>query len=330
MNLETSYLGLTLKNPLIVGASPFCDNLTVCQQLEQSGVAALVMHSFFEEQIEAESRALFAHTEGPANSFSEATSFFPNYTEYQLGPGQYLRQLRRLRKLLSIPVIASLNGRNLGNWVGYAQQMEDAGAAALELNLYQLATDPRRTGYDVESDMVDIVRTVAASVRIPVAVKLSPFHASPANLAGQMITAGAQGITLFNRLYQPDFNIRDLEAMPHLRLSDSSELLLRLRWLAILSPQLDATLACSGGVHTPEDLIKALLAGADGVQLVSVLLQHGPAVVGALLDGLRSWMTEYEYASVAQMRGALNLRRCPDPAAHERANYIRMLQSWRV
>lgn len=330
MNLTTTYLGLTLKNPLVVGASPYCDNLTVCRELEEAGVAALVMHSFFEEQIDAEARALVQHTEGVAESFSEAASFFPAYGEYQLGPTQYLRQLKRLRKLLTIPVIASLNGRHLGNWVGYAQQMEDAGASALELNLYQVPTDPSRPADEVENSMLEIVRTVAASIKIPVAVKLSPYHTALAHFVPRLVEAGAVGVTLFNRFYQPDINIHDLDAIPHLRLSDSSELLLRLRWLAILSPHGSAALACSGGVHTPEDVIKALLAGADVVQLVSVLLRHGPPIVPVLLDGLRAWMQEHEYASVDQVRGALNLRRCPDTEAHERANYIRILQSWRV
>lgn len=330
MNLHTTYLGLSLKNPFVVGASPFCDNLTVCRALQDAGASALVMHSFFEEQIDAEARALVHHLESPADSYAEATSYFPNYEDYQLGPDQYLRRLRSLRKLLEIPIIASLNGRHLGNWVGYAQQMEDAGASAIELNLYQVPTDPTRAADDIESDMLRIIRTVAASVKIPVAVKLSPFHTALAHFAARVADSGAAGLVLFNRFYQPDFDIEELEVVPHLRLSDSNELLLRLRWLSILSPGQAGSLACSGGVHTAPDAIKALLAGADTVQLVSVLLKHGPGAITLLIHGLETWMKEMGYESLEKMRGAMNLRRCPDPAAHERANYLKILQSWRV
>jgi dihydroorotate dehydrogenase (fumarate) len=208
--------------------------------------------------------------------------------------------------------------------------MEDAGAAAIELNLYQLPTNPEVPGDEIEAGMLEIVRTVTASVKIPVAVKLSPYHGAMANFCARLVENGAAGLVLFNRFYQPDFNINELEVVPQLKLSDSSELLLRLRWLSILSPDSPASLACSGGVHTAEDAIKALLAGAHAIQLVSVLLRHGPDVVPVLLDGLRAWMNEMEYRNLQQVRGAMNLCRCPDPAAHERANYIRILQSWRV
>jgi dihydroorotate dehydrogenase (fumarate) len=330
MNLATNYLGLKLRNPIVIGASPFCDNLTACRELEAAGASAIVMHSLFEEQIDAESRAFVHNTEGPGESFPEATSYFPNYEDYQLGPQQYLRRLTRLKKLVSIPVIASLNGRHLGGWVGYAQQFEDAGADAIELNLYQLATNPRVSGDQVEADMLEIVRTVCASVKIPVSVKLSPYHSSLAQFTDTIDRSGAAGIVLFNRFYQPDFNIDDLEVVPHLRLSDPSELLLRLRWLAILSRHIQGTLVCSGGVHRAEDLIKAILAGAHAVQCVSVLLKQGPGYVATLLAGLQAWMAEHEYASLDEFRGAMNLARCPDAAAHERANYIKILQSWRV
>ncbi len=330
MNLSTSYLGLKLKNPFVVGASPFCDNLSACKALEAAGVSALVMHSFFEEQIEAESRALVHHLESSADSYSEASSFFPDYDDYHLGPAQYIRQLKRLVDMLEIPIIASLNGTHLGNWVGYAQEMEDAGASALELNLYQVPTDPGIPADEIEASMVEIVRAVAVAVKLPVAVKLSPFHSATAHTAAMLVASGAAGLVLFNRFYQSDFDIQNLEVVPHLKLSDSSELLLRLRWLSILSMQSEASLACSGGVHTAEDAIKALLAGADAVQLVSVLLKHGPHYVGRLIEGLETWMAEMEYTSVDQLRGAMNLSRCPDPSAHERANYLKILQSWKV
>ncbi len=330
MNLETTYLGLTLRNPIVVGASPFCDNLDQARRLEEAGAAALVMHSLFEEQIDLEQQALLHHLETPAESHYEATSYFPTYDEYHLTPSTYLRTLERLKTALTIPVIASLNGRRPGGWVDYARRLEAAGADALELNTYQLASDPALTGEDVEGDILEIVRCVTATVKIPVSVKLSPFHASLSHFAAELEQQGAAGLVLFNRFYQPDFDIDELEVIPRLKLSYSSELLLRLRWLSILSPHLKGSLACSGGVHTGEDLIKAILGGAHAVQLVSVLLENGPRAIPAMLDGLRSWMIEHEHTDLHKVRGALNLKRCPDPAAHERANYIKILQSWKI
>ncbi len=330
MNLKTHYLGLTLENPLIVGASPFCDNVAAARQLQDAGASAIVMRSLFEEQIDAEQKGLLQNTEGMADSNPEATSYFPSYNEYQLTPDHYLRQLAELKKALSIPVIASLNGCRPGGWTDYARRFEAAGANAVELNLYQLVTESNVAGDQVEAEMLETVANVVNCVKVPVAVKLSPFHTSPAHFAKALENVGAAGVVTFNRFYQPDFNIDDLEVHPHLRLSDSSELLLRLRWLAILSPQLRMSLAVSGGVHTTEDIVKALLAGAHGVQMVSVLLRHGPRIITTLLAGLNHWMEERGYESIEQLRGSMNLKRCPDPTAFERANYIRILQSWRV
>jgi len=329
-SLATSYLGLKLKNPLVVGASPFCDNLDAAVRLEDAGASAIVMRSLFEEQIDYEQRALSYLLETPAESFAEATSYFPGYSEYQLTPDHYLRQLGHLKSTLRIPVIASLNGHQPGGWTDYASRLEQAGADAIELNLYQLVTDPRASAIYVEDDMRATVRDVVQAVKIPVAVKLSPFHTAPAQFAASLEEAGAKGVVLFNRFYQPDFNLDDLEVHPQLRLSDPTELLLRLRWLAILSPHLNCSLSCTGGVHHTEDVLKALLAGAHTVQLVSVLLKQGPKVIPMLLEGLRRWMQEREYNNLDELRGALNLKRCPDSAAHERANYIKILQSWRV
>ncbi len=330
MNLSTSYLGLTLRNPIVVGASPFCDNTHAARQLEDAGAAAIVMRSLFEEQIDAEQRALVHHIETPAESNAESTSFFPAFAEYQLAPDHYLRQLEHLKKSLTIPVIASLNGCRPGGWTDYARRFEEAGADAIELNLYQLATDPELAGDDVEADMLHTVRDVAGSVKIPVSVKLSSFHTAPAQFSLAIESAGAAGVVLFNRFYQPDFNLEDMEVTPQLRLSDPTELLLRLRWLAILSPHLRGSLACSGGAHTSSDVVKALLAGAHAVQLVSVLLRNGPRILSAILAGLENWLVDHGYEDIGQVRGAMNLKRCPDPAAFERANYIRILQSWRV
>jgi dihydroorotate dehydrogenase (fumarate) len=330
MNLCTNYLGLKLANPLIVGASPFGDSLHAAHQLEDAGASAIVMRSLFEEQLDAEQHALVHHVEVSANSHSEGTSYFPNYDEYQLPPARYLRQLEQLKASLSIPVIASLNGCRPGGWTDYARRFESAGADAIELNLYQLVTDPERSADEVEAEMLRTVCDVAGAVKIPLAVKISTFHTSPAHFSKSLESAGAAGIVMFNRLYQPDFDVEELEAESLLRLSDSSELLPRLRWLAIVSPHLRCSLAASGGVHRTRDVVKAILAGAHAVQLVSVLLKHGPRFLTTLLDGLRHWMDEHGYANLDQARGAMNLKRCPDPAAFERANYQRILQSWRV
>jgi len=328
MNLQTTYLGLTLRNPLMVGASPFCDDLDACRRLEEAGASALVMHSLFEEQIDLEERALLHHLETPAESNYEATSYFPHFEDYHLTPAAYLRRIEKLKATLHIPVIASLNGRRPGGWVDYARRIESAGADALELNTYQLATDPSVSGEDIEGDILEIVRGVADSVNIPVSVKLSPFHASLTQFACALDQHGADGLVLFNRFYQPDFDIDELEVIPQLKLSYSSELLLRLRWLSILSPRVGGSLACSGGVHGPLDALKAVMAGAHAVQLTSALLQRGPGHLRVVLDGLRAWLEEHEYASLGQARGSMSHARCPNPQALERANYVRLLQTW--
>jgi dihydroorotate dehydrogenase (fumarate) len=330
MNLETTYLGLKLGNPLIVGASPFADTIHVAAQLQDAGASAIVMRSLFEEQIDAEERALINSVEMGADSSAEATTYFPEFSEYQLTPTRYLRQIEDLRSTLAIPVIASLNGCRPGGWTDYASRMESAGASAIELNLYQLVTDPAMDANDVETEMIDTVGLVTSAVRIPVSVKLSPFHTSPTNFALALERAGAAGVVVFNRFYQPDFDIEELDVKAELKLSDSSELLMRLRWLAILSPHVRGSLAATGGVHRCEDVIKAILAGAHAVQLVSVLLRHGPRFLSTLQAGLRQWMHDRGYSRIDELRGALNLRHCPDAAAFERANYQRILQTWRI
>lgn len=330
MNLETRYLGLNLSNPIIVGASPFCDDVHAARRLEDAGAAAIVMRSLFEEQIELEQFALTHHVESSAESTSEARSYFPAFEEYQLIPDQYLRQIERLRESLTIPVIASLNGCRPGGWTDYARRFETAGASAIELNLYQLVTDAALSADDVEADLLETVSSVTSAVKIPVAVKISPFHTSLSQFVAALEHAGAAGVVLFNRFYQPDFNLEELEVSPQLRLSEPSELLLRLRWLAILSPTVRGSLGVTGGVHTSDGIVKSILAGAHGVQLVSVLLKHGPHVLSTLLDGLRRWMSYHGYTRVDEVRGVLNLKRCPSPAAYERANYQKILQSWRI
>jgi dihydroorotate dehydrogenase (fumarate) len=328
LKLTTHYLGIPVHTPFVVGASPFCENTAVARQLQDAGAGAIVMRSLFEEQIDAEALSLVHHTEATAEGFSEATTFFPRCSEYQLSPDRYLRQIEALKRALTIPVFASLNGARPGGWTDYARRFENAGADGIELNLYEITTEPI-SGDRIEADMVETVRQVVSSVSIPVAVKISPFHTSPVHFAESLEAAGAAGVVLFNRFYQPDFNIEELAASPQLALSDRSELLLRLRWLAILAPRMSGSLSATGGVHTTSDVVKALLAGASTVQLVSVLLRHGPRFLNTLVHGLRAWLEEHEYQSVDQARGVMSHRRCPDPAAFERANYIRILQTWR-
>lgn len=328
MNLATNYLGLELKNPLVVGASPFCDQVDGASRLEDAGAAAIVMRSLFEEQIDHQQRSMsYLLDTNPGEAFSGVREFFPAYTDYPLTPNTYLDQVGHLKSTLKIPVIASLNGNRPGAWTDFAQKLESAGADAIELNLYHLITDPLMSGKQVEDDMLETVHNISGAVKIPVAAKISPFHAAPAQFALALEKAGAKGVVLFNRFYQPDFDLHEMDVRPHLQLSDSTELLLRLRWLAVMSPHVKGSLSCSGGVHRAEDIIKALLAGAHTVQLVSILIREGPRVLTQLLAGMRRWMEERDFEDIDTLRGTLNLKRCPNPAAHERANYIKVLQS---
>lgn len=328
MELTTTYLGLSLKHPLIVGASPLGDDLDTARRLEDAGAAALVMRSLFEEQIHAEQLAAHRHLDWHGEAYAEATSFFPATMAFALTTDAYLEQLRRLRTSLSIPVIASLNGTTRGGWLDYAKKLEDAGASALELNLYSLPSNDRMGAEQLEAEQIEVVSEVTRSIKIPVAVKLSPFYSSLPNFLLGLENAQAKGAVLFNRLYQPDIDIEKLELRRELRLSDSSELSLRLRWLAITSPKTNLSLAVSGGVHAAVDVIKSLMAGATVVQMVSALLRRGPGHIQDLLYALKEWLEEHEYESLHQLRGSMNLARCPDPSAYERANYAQMLQSW--
>jgi dihydroorotate dehydrogenase (fumarate) len=328
MDLTTNYLGLRLNSPLMPGASPMVDDLDTVKRLEDSGASAIVMHSLFEEQITGEKLATIYHMELYADSYSEALSYFPRSDDFALGPDQYLEQIRKIKQTVSIPVIGSLNGVTPGGWTEYSKQIEQAGADALELNTYFVATDPQETGWAVELRMLEVIRAITDAVKIPVAVKISPFFSSLANFVYRLDEFGVEGLVLFNRFYQPDIDIELLEATPTLKLSDSSELLLRLRWLSILSRQVSANLACSGGVHTGRDAIKAIMCGADAVQIVSALLRHGPEYLRQIQKEMTQWMEENSYSSMRQMRGSMGLARCPDPQAFERANYMRTLHSW--
>jgi dihydroorotate dehydrogenase (fumarate) len=330
MNLETQYLGMKLASPLMAGASPLADSLDSVRRLEDAGASAIVMRSLFEEQIESELADVVASVEAHENSFQEAVTFMPRGADFAFGPDEYLEHLRRIKDAVKLPVIGSLNGITAAGWLRYARLVEQAGADALELNVYYLATDPAEESAAVERRTVDIVRAVKAAVRIPVAVKLSPFFSALPHFARELERARADALILFNRFYQPDIDAVKLEAAPTLHLSDPSELLLRLRWLAIVKPGVAIPLAVSGGVHSGLDAVKSVMAGASVVQVVSALLLNGPEYLRRLRVEMEQWMQENEYASLAQMLGNMSLAKCPDPSAFSRANYMRILQSWRA
>lgn len=329
MDLSTKYLGLKLEHPLMAGASPLVDDLGMVRRLEDAGVAAIVMHSLFEEQITREQISAHRIQDTPAESFAEALSYFPDPDDYVLGPDEYLEQVRRVKAAVGVPVIGSLNGVTDRGWLEYARLIEQAGADALELNVYALETDAEVSAERIEQRVLDMVQSVRRATRLPLAIKLSPFYTSLAHFTRRLGEAGADGIVLFNRFYQPDIDIEELEVAHRLRLSDSSELLLRLRWLAVLFNRNGASLAVTGGVHTGVDALKAVMAGASGVQMVSALLHHGPEHIATVREEMKNWLDEHEYHSLGQALGSMSLERCPDPGAYERGNYVRILQNWR-
>jgi dihydroorotate dehydrogenase (fumarate) len=328
VDLSTTYLGLKLSNPLMPGASPLVDDIDNVRRLEDAGAAAIVMHSLFEEQINREEWFHYRATEMHRESFAEALSHFPRSETFALGPDEYLDHLRRIKSAVSVPVVGSLNGTSPGGWLSYARLIEEAGADALELNLYNVAAAAGESSQDVEDRAVEMVCLVKEAVHIPVAVKLSPFYTALGHFATRLDDGGADGLILFNRFYQPDLDPENLEVVRSLALSTSAELPLRLRWLGLLSGRVRASLAVTGGVHTAVDALKALMAGADAVQLVSVLLRRGPSHLTALRAELAAWMDSHGYESLAQLKGSLSLHSCPDPQAYERANYMLVLQSW--
>lgn len=329
MQLKTTYLGIELEHPFMPGASPLADDLDNVRRLEDAGASAIVLRSLFEEQIEQEQLATAAFMDEPSLSFAEAASYLPAPADFALGPDEYLNQVRLIREAVKIPVIASLNGTHSGRWLQYARLIEEAGASALEINMYELVTDPKLSAGAVEDLSIEMVSALDGPIDIPFAVKLSPYYSALPSFAARLEASGAGGLILFNRFYQADIDIEELEAVRSLHLSSSSSLLLRLRWLAILSSQVGCSLAVSGGVHTIEDAIKAVMCGADVVQMVSALLKNGPERLTQVLDGFRDWLVEHEYESLDQMRDSMNLEHSPDPAAYERANYMHVLQSWR-
>lgn len=327
-DLKTEYLGLSLPHPFIVGASPLADTVDGVKRLEDAGAAAVVMRSLYEEQLRSESMATSESFYGHADSFGEALSYLPEPEEFVLGPERYLEHIRQVKAAVSVPIIASLNGTGLGPWLEHASLVEQAGADAIELNLYDIVANPAVAAEEIETTAVEIVREVRLRTQIPIAVKLSPFYTSLPNLASHMRQAGAGAFVLFNRFFEPDLDIEELEVTPRLALSLPGELLLRLRWLAILSGTVESDLAVSGGVHHATDAVKAIMCGASAVQVVSELLHNGVPRLTQLRAELDAWLEEHEYASVEQMRGSMDIARCPNPGAHLRAQYVRLLQTW--
>lgn len=328
-DLRTTYLGFTLRSPLVPSASVLSEKVENIERMAEAGAGAVVMHSLFEEQIVGESEALNHFLSYGEAAHAEALSYFPDFSSYRVGPEEYLEHIRQAKARVDIPIIGSLNGVSVGGWVEYARLIEEAGADALELNIYYIPTHPDLTGNELEQMYLDVVRAVKSHITIPLAVKLSPFFTSLPNMAKQLAAAGADALVLFNRFFQPDLDIEALEVKPHLVLSTSAEIRLPLRWIAILYGRVPVDLALTTGVHTHEDVVKGLMAGAKVTMMASALLRYGIDHLRTVLEGLKAWMEEHEYASVATMQGALSQMRVPNPAAFERANYVKTLHSWR-
>ncbi|GJQ36597.1 MAG: dihydroorotate dehydrogenase-like protein [Anaerolineales bacterium] len=328
-DLTTTYLGLNLKNPLVASASPLSKKIDKAKKLEEAGISAIVMYSLFEEQIIHESLELDHFLSRGAESFAEALTYLPDGGMYGVSPEKYLNQVAGLKKTVKIPVIGSLNGVSKGGWTGYAKKVEEAGADALELNLYFLSTDPNMTAAEIEDAQVELVAEVRSTIKIPLAVKLSPFVTSLPNFAKRIVDAGANGLVLFNRFYQPDFDLDELDIIHSLDLSTSADLRLPLRWISILYGKVNADYALTSGVHTANDVIKSMMAGAKVAMMASNLLHKGETVIPAMLNDLQTWMKEREYESVRQMQGSMSQKNVKEPAAFERANYMKVLGSWR-
>jgi dihydroorotate dehydrogenase (fumarate) len=328
MNLNTTYLGLNLHSPLVASASPLSETVTGIRRLEDAGAGAVVLYSLFEEQIRQEQLQLHHHMTHGTESYAEALSYFPEPQDYNTDSGGYLNLIRRAKQTVGIPIIASLNGTTPGSWVKFAKRIEEAGADALELNLYNLSTNIDIGGSQIEQHDLEVVRLVCESVHIPVAVKISPFFSSIANMVMRFSYAGARGVVMFNRFYQPDIDLESLSVKPNVLLSTQQSLRLPLRWIAILYGRVDVDFAATGGIHSGEDAVKMLLAGAQVTMMASALLKNGPDHIRVVEAELRQWMEEHDYQSIAQMRGALSQIHCEDPAAYERAQYMRALTGY--
>ncbi len=328
IDLSTNYLGLKLRNPIVVSASPLTEKLENFARMEEAGASAIVMYSLMEEQIEAESENIDNALEYGANSYAESTSYLPDMAKYHIGPDRYLELLHKGKVSVSIPVIASLNGRSPGGWVRYAEYMEQAGADALELNIFDVPSDPDVTAEELETRYCNIVRAIRKSVRIPIAVKVGPYFTSFANFAKKLSDAGADGVVIFNRFYQPDFDLEEMEVTPNLVLSSPHELRLRLHWAAILYHQVETYIAVTGGVHDATDVLKCMMAGAHVTMMTSALLKYGIEHIGVVLAGIERWMEEHEYVSIRQMRGAMSMVNIENPNAFLRGNYLKTLGSY--
>lgn len=327
-DLRTTYLGLDLVSPVVASSSPVTGDPDRLRRVEAAGAGAVVLPSLFEEQIVHEALEVDRMLSTGAEAFGEAAGYFPELDTYNTGPDRYLTELEAARAALGIPVIASLSATSAGSWVHYAKLLESAGAQALELNVYVVAADPTVTGAEVEDHLVELIADVSGALDVPVAVKLGPYYSSLAHLAGRLVAAGAAGLVLFNRFYGPDLDLDTLEVVPTLALSEPNELRLPLRWIALLAGRVDASLAATTGIHDAAAVAKVLLAGADVAMMASALLHAGPEHVAVVLDGLRAWMAEHEYESVAQLKGSASQQGVPDPGAYERANYLHALTSY--
>jgi dihydroorotate dehydrogenase (fumarate) len=328
IDLTTTYLGLRLRNPLVASSSPMCADAGNIRRMEDAGAAAVVLHSLFEEQIALESNELDRYLSAGESVSAESTTQFPDMLGYNRGPEAYLKHIRKVKEAVRIPVIASLNGTSVGGWLKYAVEMEQAGADALELNIYYIPVDPDVTGAQVEQKYCDLVREVKAAVGIPVAVKLGPYFSAPVNMARRLEAAGADGLVLFNRFYQPDFDLEALEVVPNLILSNQYELLLRLHWIAVLYGNIKPDMALTGGVHTAADVVKAMMAGAKVAMMTSALLKKGISYLDTMLTELLIWLGDHEYDSIRQMQGSMSRNAVPQPQAFERANYMKVLSSY--
>ncbi len=329
MDLGTTYMGMKLKNPIVHSASPLTENIDTIRRMEDAGIAAVVMHSIFEEQITLESRELDHYLEYGTESFGEALSYFPDLETYKTGPEEYLEKIAEAKRAVHVPIIGSLNGVSTGGWIDYAKSIEQAGADALELNIYYIPTDPELAGAEVEQMYVDVVTDVKKSVSIPVSVKIGPFFSAMANVAHKLSEAGADALVLFNRFYQPDLDLETLQVTPHIVLSTSQELRLPLRWVAILYGRVPVDFGITTGIHTRDDVLKGLMAGAKVTMITSEILKRGAGRITDLVAEISAWMEEHEYQSVTQLLGSVSQKNCAEPAAFERANYMKALHSWR-
>ncbi len=329
MDITTTYLGMKLKSPIVCSAGPLVEKISNIREMEDAGAGAVVLYSLFEEQIENEELELYHHTSDHDESFAEATSYFTEPFKYKLGPEEYLEHIRKAKAAVDIPIIASLNAKSIGGWTSYAKKMEQAGADALELNIYLLPTDIHKSGNDVEKTYIEIVKAVKSKVKIPIAVKMHPFFSSTSWMANELSKAGADGLVLFNRFYQPDIDLENLEVVPNVILSTPMAMRLPLRWIAMLYGRINADLAATSGVYSAEDVLKMMMAGAKVTEMLSALLKFGIGHIADVTTNLKNWMEEKEYESIEQMRGSMSYMNVEDPSKFERANYMKVLNSYK-